>query len=140
MKESVIHVWDVHEIVLHAENTYDNPYTDVTVWADLKGPGFDKRVYGFWDGGDTWRIRVTATSPGTWTYITVRLYRMKALQAYPADILLSNGLRRKRKPMHAAAVLYGQPKMDMLWSMLTAPPMSWWAIPGGGLPLTAIRG
>ena len=70
MKESVIHVWDVHEIVLHAENTYDNPYTDVTVWADLKGPGFDKRVYGFWDGGDTWRIRVTATSPGTWTYIT----------------------------------------------------------------------
>ena len=47
MKESVIHMWDVHEITLHSVNTYNNPYTDVTVWADLKGPGFDKRVYGF---------------------------------------------------------------------------------------------
>ena len=70
MKEAVIHMWDVHEIVLHAKNNYNNPYTDVTVWAQLKGPGFDKRVYGFWDGGDTWRIRVTATAPGTWTYTT----------------------------------------------------------------------
>ena len=70
MKESVIHMWDVHEIVLYSQNTYDNPYTDVTVWADLKGPGFDKRVFGFWDGDNVWRIRVTATVPGTWTYIT----------------------------------------------------------------------
>ena len=70
MKQSVIHTWDVHEIVLYAEHSYENPYTDVTVWAQLKGPGFDKRVYGFWDGGNTWKIRVTATEPGTWTYTT----------------------------------------------------------------------
>ncbi len=70
MKETVIHMWDVHEIVLHAAREYANPYTDVTVWAQLKGPGFDKRVYGFWDGDGIWRIRVTATAPGTWTYTT----------------------------------------------------------------------
>ena len=70
MKESVIHMWEVHEIVLHAVNQYENPYTDVTVWAQLTGPNFNKRVFGFWDGGDTWRIRVTATAPGTWTYVT----------------------------------------------------------------------
>jgi len=23
----------------------------VDVWVQLKGPGFDKRCYGFWDGG-----------------------------------------------------------------------------------------
>lgn len=51
MKQSVIHMWEVHEIVLTAKEKYHNPYTDVTVWADLKGPGFEKRVYGFWDGG-----------------------------------------------------------------------------------------
>ena len=70
MKQAVIHMWDIHEIVLHAKNKYDNPYTDVTVWADLKGPDFDKRVFGFWDGGDVFRIRVTGTAPGTWTYTT----------------------------------------------------------------------
>ncbi len=70
MKQAVIHMWDVHEIVLHAAEKYDNPYTDVTVWAQLEGPDFCKRVFGFWDGGDTWRIRATATAPGTWTYTT----------------------------------------------------------------------
>ena len=28
-----------------------NPYTDVVCWIDLEGPGFARRVYGFWDGG-----------------------------------------------------------------------------------------
>lgn len=70
MKQSVIHVWDVHEIVLYAKKEYDNPYTEVIVWADLKGPSFEKRVYGFWDGENIFRIRVTATVPGTWIYTT----------------------------------------------------------------------
>ena len=70
MKQTIIHLWDVHEIVLQADNRYENPYTDVTVWAELKGPGFEKRVFGFWDGGSIWRIRVTATAPGLWTYTT----------------------------------------------------------------------
>jgi hypothetical protein len=47
---------------------YKNPYTDLLVWVDLKGPGFEKRCYGFWDGGKTFRVRVTATAPGTWTW------------------------------------------------------------------------
>lgn len=46
-------MWDVHEIVLHAAEKYDNPYIDVTVWAQLEVPDFCKRVFGFWDGGDT---------------------------------------------------------------------------------------
>lgn len=64
------HVWEKMEITLQSGKSYDNPYTDVEVWADLKGPGFDKRCYGFWDGGNTFRIRVLATAPGTWTWST----------------------------------------------------------------------
>jgi len=60
------HVWEKVEITLTADKTYANPYTDVTVWADLEGPGLKKRCYGFWDGGKTWRVRVTATTPGEW--------------------------------------------------------------------------
>lgn len=65
-----VHLWETVEIELNAEMMYQNPYTDVDVWADLSGPGFNKKVYGFWDGGNTFRIRICATKPGTWTYIT----------------------------------------------------------------------
>jgi hypothetical protein len=61
-------VWEKVEITLQSAKPYDNPYTDVTVWVDLKGPGFERRCYGFWDGGDTFRVRVLATTPGTWSW------------------------------------------------------------------------
>ena len=64
------YVWEKVEITLYTSKSYDNPYTEVDVWADLKGPGFNKRCYGFWDGDHTFRIRVLATTPGTWTWRT----------------------------------------------------------------------
>jgi hypothetical protein len=63
-----VHVWEKVELTFHAKNSYANPYTNVEVWVDLKGPGFDKRCYGFWDGGDVFRVRVMATSPGKWSW------------------------------------------------------------------------
>src|SRR5512134_970460 len=62
------HVWEKIEITLQASNNYANPYTDVQVWVDLKGPGFARRCYGFWDGGNLFRVRVLATTPGPWTW------------------------------------------------------------------------
>lgn len=64
------HVWEKVEIVLEADGTYENPYTQVNVWLDLKGPGFEKRCYGFWDGGRTYRVRVLATQPGQWHWVS----------------------------------------------------------------------
>lgn len=65
-----LHVWEKVEIALEAHNAYDNPYTQVTVWVDLKGPAFDRRVYGFWDGGNTYRVRLLATRAGNWTWVS----------------------------------------------------------------------
>ncbi|HWG21675.1 MAG TPA: DUF5060 domain-containing protein [Terracidiphilus sp.] len=62
------HVWEKQEITLTAAGTYANPYTQVTVWVDLVGPHFSKRVYGFWDGGNTFKVRVAATEPGEWRW------------------------------------------------------------------------
>ncbi|HXR07883.1 MAG TPA: DUF4038 domain-containing protein [Candidatus Acidoferrum sp.] len=62
------HVWEKVEISLRAQTAHANPYTDVLVWVDLKGPGFDKRCYGFWDGQDNFRVRVMATAPGNWSW------------------------------------------------------------------------
>lgn len=63
-----VHVWQKQEVTFHAARRYANPYTDATVWVDLKGPGFAKRIYGFWDGGDTFRVRLVATAPGRWRW------------------------------------------------------------------------
>jgi hypothetical protein len=62
------HVWEKQEITLKAQNSYPNPYLSVDVWVDLAGPGFNKRVYGFWDGENTFRIRIVATAPGQWSW------------------------------------------------------------------------
>jgi hypothetical protein len=66
--EAPAHVWEKKELTFSAERTYANPYTEVTVWVDLAGPGFAKRIYGFWDGGRTFRLRLTATAAGHWTW------------------------------------------------------------------------
>ncbi len=63
-----VHVWEKKQLTFEAENTYQNAYTDVTVWVDLAGPGFNKRIYGFWDGGQTFNVRLVATNPGVWTW------------------------------------------------------------------------
>ena len=63
-----VHVWEKQELTFTAARAFANPYTDATVWVDLSGPGFKKRVYGFWDGGQTFRVRVLATAPGNWTW------------------------------------------------------------------------
>jgi hypothetical protein len=62
--------WEKVEIVLQASHTYENPYKDVIVWVDLTGPGFEKRCYGFWDGGNTFRVRVLTTAPGWWSWVS----------------------------------------------------------------------
>ena len=65
-----VHVWDNQEIILQSQSAYPNPYTDVECWIDLTGPNFSKRIYGFWDGDRTFRIRFVATSPGQWSWKT----------------------------------------------------------------------
>jgi len=63
-----IHTWETFEITLLAEKEYNNPYTDVTCWVQLEGPDFSKRVYGFWDGGKIFKVRVVATKSGKWQW------------------------------------------------------------------------
>jgi hypothetical protein len=63
-----VHVWELQEIALRAAREYPNPYADVVCWIDLSGPGFERRVYGFWDGDRIFRVRFVATAPGEWRW------------------------------------------------------------------------
>lgn len=65
-----VHVFEKVEITLKAQKQYSNPYTQVDVWVDLKGPGFNRRCYGFWDGNNVFRVRVCAVSPGQWSWVS----------------------------------------------------------------------
>lgn len=65
-----VHVWTKHELTFSAERTYKNPYTDSVFWIDLTGPNFAKRIYGFWDGGQTYHLRLLATAPGEWNWVS----------------------------------------------------------------------
>lgn len=63
-----VRVWETQEIIFQSAQDYANPYADVELWIELEGPGFAKRVYGFWDGGRTFKVRFVATTPGEWQW------------------------------------------------------------------------
>ena len=63
-----VHIWEKQELTFTAANRHGNMYTDLVVWVDLTGPGFSRRVYGFWDGGRIFHVRLVATAPGAWTW------------------------------------------------------------------------
>jgi hypothetical protein len=63
-----VHVWETQEVSLESAKAYANPYVEVECWIDLEGPGFARRVHGFWDGGRTFKVRFVATAPGEWRW------------------------------------------------------------------------
>jgi hypothetical protein len=63
-----VHVWEKQELTFTSIQDYPNPYIDVVVWVDLTGPNFNKRIYGFWDGGRTYRVRLMGTAQGEWVW------------------------------------------------------------------------
>jgi hypothetical protein len=66
--ENRIRVYEVHEVTMQLENYFDNPYKEIECWVELSGPGFNERIYGFWNGGNEFVFRLVATAPGKWRW------------------------------------------------------------------------
>ncbi len=65
------HAWQRWEQALTSTRPYDNPYADVTLRVRFTGPdGRTLDAYGFWDGGNVFRIRCAFPTPGTWQWET----------------------------------------------------------------------
>jgi len=65
------HAWQRWEHALTSTRNYTNAYADVTLRVTYSGPASRSfRTYGFWDGGDTFRIRCAFPAPGTWRWET----------------------------------------------------------------------
>ena len=65
-----VEVWRRTDIVLRSEKKYDNAYADVDIDAVFTHTdGTSVRLYGFWNGGDEWRVRFSPTKAGVWEYV-----------------------------------------------------------------------
>ena len=63
-------VWDRVDVILRSAKKYDNPYTDVQIDAVFTHEsGESIKLYGFWYGGDEWRVRFSPTKTGVWDYV-----------------------------------------------------------------------
>ena len=63
--------WRAVELTLKSKKTYADPFDDVTLDLQLFGNGRLYTVPGFWDGGNTWRVRFVCPAAGTWQCKTV---------------------------------------------------------------------
>src|ERR1051326_783463 len=69
--DSTVPKWDRFDKSLPSSVSYENPAQEATLQALFISPsGETKRVYGFWDGSSTWRIRFAPDEDGKWTYKT----------------------------------------------------------------------
>ncbi len=67
-----IECWNRVEIPLNAAVNYSTPYIDVDdlIGTFISPTGISMTMPGFWDGGQTWKIRFAPTLVGIWTYKT----------------------------------------------------------------------
>lgn len=63
--------WGRIEIVFESSTEYDNPLQEVALQVVFTAPfGSVHNVMGFWDGGQTWRVRFCPDDEGEWSYAT----------------------------------------------------------------------
>lgn len=77
--------WEMHEFELHGRSHVDNPFRDTALMGEFMSPSGKKILTeGFYDGGDTWRLRFTPDEEGQWRYILrgegVELFQQGQLQ------------------------------------------------------------
>ncbi len=62
--------WEMHEFEMHGRSHVENPFRDAALVGEFTSPsGKMMTVEGFYDGGDTWRLRFTPQEEGEWRYL-----------------------------------------------------------------------
>ena len=64
-----VEVWRRTDVILESTKAYQNPYKEVEIDAVFTHEDGTKiTLYGFWNGGDEWRVRFAPTKEGLWSY------------------------------------------------------------------------
>jgi len=68
---TVVAKWDRFERSFTSRPTYPNPIQDAELRVVFTSPsGQSHLIYGFWDGGQTWKVRFAPNELGKWYYST----------------------------------------------------------------------
>lgn len=65
-----VNQWGIEEIALQSTLAHANPFTEVELRCTFTSGDRHLNVDGFYDGGQTWRVRFMPDQQGTWTYRT----------------------------------------------------------------------
>ncbi len=88
-----IRQWRVAEFSFQAKETYQGTPLGVKFGATFTGPdGSVYQVPGFWDGGQTWRVRFAPTVPGEWSFVTASTEEesLQFTEAYQGEVMHGN--------------------------------------------------
>lgn len=67
--QSTVPRYGLFENAFKSSANYQNPYTELDAEAEITGPDGSKRVVPlFWDGGKTWKLRISPDTTGKWSY------------------------------------------------------------------------
>src|SRR5687767_2690082 len=70
--DPVVSKWGRFEQAFESSVKYENPIQNATLTVIFMSPlGETNRVYGFWDGNQTWRVRFSPNMPGKWGWATI---------------------------------------------------------------------
>jgi hypothetical protein len=70
-KMPVVSKWGRFEQSFKSSLVYSHPLQDARFTVVFTSPlGETSQVYGFWDGGKTWRVRFSPNQPGRWSFRT----------------------------------------------------------------------
>lgn len=63
--------WQSVELSFKAADRHQNPYEDILLEATVTGPDDrTRKIEGFYDGDDTWKVRFCPDQPGLWKWTT----------------------------------------------------------------------
>lgn len=69
--DPVVPKWSRFEQSFESSVKYENPVQSAALTVVFISPlGETNKVYGFWDGGNTWRVRFSPNMPGKWGWAT----------------------------------------------------------------------
>lgn len=72
LNHGIVPKWNLLERSLRSSVRYNDPFHQCELAVELISPrGETNQVFGFWDGGDVWRIRFRPDQPGRWRYRTI---------------------------------------------------------------------
>ena len=98
----VVPKWGRFEQAFESTVKYTNALQQATFMVTFVSPlGEYHRVYGFWDGARTWRVRFSPDQPGRWTYKTICSDRANTgLDKQEGSFLCSSALGQSRFHEH----------------------------------------